>query len=59
MDTISVSTEGAGSIVTYEADLRLNGILRIGDPIMGVIFARMGDRARDGLRQKLQGTIID
>ena len=58
VDTISVSTEGTGSVVSYDADLRLHGILRVGDPILSVIFKRIGDRASDGLRQKLQGTLL-
>ena len=59
IDTISVSKDGDGSVVSYDADLRLHGILRIGDPLLAVAFRRMGDRARDGLRDKLAGTVID
>ncbi|HWJ63775.1 MAG TPA: SRPBCC family protein [Acidimicrobiales bacterium] len=59
VDTISVSTDGAGSIVTYDADLRLHGPLRLGDPILALFLRRIGDRARDGLRQKLQGATVD
>ena len=60
IDAISVEAtdDGVGSVVTYDADLRLNGILRIGDPILGVFFRRIGDRAADGLEQKLQGERI-
>ncbi len=59
VDTISVSTDGTGSIVTYDADVALRGVLRVGDPILTVFFRRIGDRARDGLREKLQGEILD
>lgn len=59
VDTISVSNEGAGSVVTYDADLRLHGLLRIGDPILALTFKRMGDRARDGLADSLPGTVIE
>lgn len=55
VDAISVEASGTGSTVTYDADLRLNGILRIGDPLLGLYFRRVGDRAADGLQEKLQG----
>ncbi len=58
VDTISVAVDGRGSIVTYDADVRLNGILRIGDPIFGLVFRRIGDRARDGLAETLGGTPV-
>lgn len=44
---------GGGTIVTYDADLRLKGPLRLLDPALRPIFRRLGDRARDGLRRKL------
>jgi carbon monoxide dehydrogenase subunit G len=59
VDTISVAADGTGSIVTYEADLTLNGLLRIGDPLLKVAFNRIGDKAADGLRQRLDGTRLD
>lgn len=58
IDTISVAVDGRGSIVTYDADVRLNGVLRIGDPIFGLVFNRIGDRAREGLTEKLEATLV-
>lgn len=58
VDSISVAADGTGSIVTYDADLRLHGPLRLGDPILAIAFNRIGDRAADGLVQKLQGERI-
>lgn len=46
-----------GSLVTYVADLSLKGLLRIGNPILGVVFGRIGDRAAAGLRRVLDGTV--
>jgi len=59
VDTITVAAAGLGSVVTYDADLRLHGILRLGDPLLMAIFHRIGDRAADGLRQRLHGTRVD
>lgn len=59
IDTITVSPDGDGSIVAYDADLQLHGLLKIGDPLLALTFRRMGDRARDGLRDKLDGTVVE
>jgi dehydrogenase/reductase SDR family member 12 len=55
VDEIRVETaEDGGTRVTYEADLRLKGPLGgVLDPLLGVIFRRIGDRADAGLRQTL------
>jgi len=55
VDLITVEPDGAGSIVTYDADLTLNGLLKLGDPLLGVAFKRIGDKAAAGLVEKLQG----
>lgn len=57
VDTITVEPDGdgPGAVVTYDADLTLNGLLRIGDPVLKVAFGRIGDRAAKGLVQKLDG----
>ena len=50
--------ESEGAIVTYVADLTLNGLLRIGDPLLALLFRRMGDKAADGLAAKLDGVRV-
>jgi Polyketide cyclase / dehydrase and lipid transport len=52
-DRITVDTDPTGTIVTYDADLRLNGPLRVGDPLLRVGFKRIADRATAGLQQAL------
>jgi hypothetical protein len=52
-DEIIVSAAGSGSSVTYNADLSLIGPLRLADPLLGLAFRVIGDRARDGLRRAL------
>ena len=53
IDRITVEPDGAGSAVTYDADLRLNGVLRLGDLGLRLMFGRIGDRAAAGLRRVL------
>lgn len=53
IDRITVEPDGTGSVVTYDADLRLNGVLRVGDLGLRLMFGRIGDRAATGLRRVL------
>ena len=55
IDRITVKPDGTGSLVTYDADLRLNGVLRVGDPGLRLMFGVIGDRAAAGLRRVLDG----
>jgi hypothetical protein len=48
---------GGGTIVTYDADLRLKGPLRAFEPLMRIALPRLGDAARDGLRERLSGPV--
>ncbi len=53
VDEITFEPSRAGSSVTYHADLRLKGLLRLADPLLAVAFRRLGDRAASGLRREL------
>jgi carbon monoxide dehydrogenase subunit G len=55
VDVITVDADAGGCVVTYDADLSLKGLLRLGDPLLGIAFRRIGDRAAAGLRQALEG----
>lgn len=53
-DEIRFARSGEGASVTYEADLRVKG--RLGgllDPLLGLVFRRIGDRASAGLQKAL------
>jgi Polyketide cyclase / dehydrase and lipid transport len=54
-DRITVSSVGRGSIVTYDAVLRFNGLLRICGPVLNFVFNRIGYRASAGLCQAIEG----
>ena len=55
LDTISFEPHGEGTRVTYDADLRLKGPGRLADPLLKLVFTRIGDKAAAGLRETLQG----
>lgn len=52
-DRISVTPEGSGSVVKYEADLLLNGPLKVLDPLLKPIFQKIGSDADEGLKKFL------
>lgn len=56
-DTITVEADGDGdgSIVTYDAELTLKGLLGLANPLLGLAFNRIGDRAATGLIEALAG----
>lgn len=59
LDTITVHPDGTGAVVTYEAELTLNGVLRFADPLLGLAFGRIGGRAADGLIDALDGERVE
>lgn len=53
-DTITVVDLGIDVCrLTYDADLRLRGVLRFADPVLAIMFRRIGDRAITGLQKSL------
>ncbi len=53
-DAIEVApSQGGGSILTYDARLELKGVLTLFNPVFGLSFRRIGDRAIVGLRSTL------
>ena len=55
-DRITFDTIATGTRVTYDAELRLKGLLRVADPLLALAFNRVGDRALGGLRAVLGQT---
>ena len=55
IDRVAVLDEGDSRVVTYDAELHLKGVLKVADPLLGVAFRRIGDRAANGLRRVLAG----
>jgi hypothetical protein len=52
-DSITVTEAGDGATVSYDADVRLRGPLRLLDPLLSRGFLAVGDRAAAGLAQAL------
>jgi hypothetical protein len=53
VDTISVTPSGNGSRVTYDARLVFKGVSKLADPIMQLVFNRVGRKADASLRTQL------
>jgi len=58
IDRIEVKPEGDGSLVTYDAELRLNGPLGVFDLFLRPVFDRIGGRADEGLQRALDGVKV-
>jgi hypothetical protein len=52
-DTISVEASGAGSVVRYDAILAFSGVGRLFDPVVQLIFRRVGANATAGMKAAL------
>jgi carbon monoxide dehydrogenase subunit G len=57
-DRVAISETDDGTLVVYDADLRLKSVLGLFDPLMKLAFGRIGDRAAEGLRRVLHGTEV-
>ncbi len=44
---------GGGTVVTYDADIQFKGAAKLLDLPFRLLFQRIGDKARDGLRERL------
>ncbi len=53
LDRLTFENFGGGTRVTYEADLTMKGPFKVADPLLGLAFSRVGDRALNGLREAL------
>ncbi len=55
LDRITFEAAGTGTRITYDAKLTLKGPLKLADPLLGLAFKGVGDRALAGLRKTLDG----
>lgn len=53
LDTLTFEPRATGCVMTYNAELRFKGLASIANPILSLVFRRLGDRARDSLRSIL------
>ncbi|MEM9131413.1 MAG: SRPBCC family protein [Actinomycetota bacterium] len=64
LDTITVEDAPAdgddtGSIVTYDAELTLKGVLGLANPLLALVFNRIGDKAAAGMATALKGRQLE
>ena len=59
LDTITVRPSEDGSIVTYDAELTLNGPFGLANPLVRLAFDGIGDRAASGLVRVLDGHKVE
>lgn len=52
-DTLTIRSTPAGTVLDYLAELDLKGLMRLADPLLGLAFKRIGDKATAGLREHL------
>jgi hypothetical protein len=53
LDEATMSADGAGSAVTWNATLTLKGLRKALEPLLRIGFSRIGRQAEEGLREKL------
>ena len=53
IDEITLVSRPGGTRISYEARLELTGIRQLADPLLHVLFQRIGRLAMQGLRQRL------
>jgi carbon monoxide dehydrogenase subunit G len=53
LDRIAVEATDTGSRIAYDAKLTLKGLSKLADPLLGIAFRRVGDRALAGMRATL------
>jgi hypothetical protein len=54
MDTLTFEPRAHGCEMTYSAELRFKGVAAIANPVLNLLFRRLGDRARDSLLEVLR-----
>jgi len=58
IDRITVDPRDGSCDVTYDAELILNGWMKIAEPALRLMFRRIGDRAAAGMRRVLAGESV-
>jgi uncharacterized protein YndB with AHSA1/START domain len=46
-----------GTELTYDARLQPKGVMKLADPVLGILFKRLGDNAAAGLARELDGSV--
>ena len=57
VDTITVDAAGAGSVLTYRADLEMNGPAKLLNPVMKVVFEKLANDTEKQMTTTLNGLL--
>ena len=55
VDTITVDPSGAGSVITYQADLEMKGAAKLLNPAMKLVFEKLANDTEKQLTKVLNG----
>ncbi|MET0451742.1 MAG: SRPBCC family protein [Mycobacterium sp.] len=55
VDTITVDASGAGSVITYEADLEMHGAAKLISPAMKLVFEKLANDTEKQMTTVLNG----
>jgi hypothetical protein len=58
IDVVEVNEGGEGTLIVYDATLRMPFPLSLADPLLAKAFRGIGDKAAAGLEQVLNGTLV-
>jgi len=54
IDEITLVPRSDGTRITYDARVELAGVARLADPLLGLVFQRIGAAAARGLRERME-----
>lgn len=54
-DTLTVRPSGSGTELTYEAEIEMKGAAKLGEPVVKLIFEKVGNDTEDDLTKVLNG----
>jgi len=57
LDEITVREVAEGTELVYDAKLEPKGLVKVADPVLGLLFKRLGDNAAKGLARELDGQV--
>jgi len=57
VDTITVEASGAGSVITYEADLEMKGAAKLLSPAMKIVFEKLANDTEKQMTTVLNGLL--
>lgn len=55
VDTITVDASGAGSVITYRADLEMKGVAKLLSPAMKIVFEKLANDTEKQMTTVLNG----